>query len=138
MSLTLSQKPFGKYTLYTLGVSDLQVSFVPERSGYIHQVLINGNELLWNYASASELEANSWYRNVALLPFPNRMLNGQYEWDSRLYSFEINNRDTQSALHGLGPTVPFSKERVETSADWTNVKMTFLHQPDLRPESYAV
>jgi len=136
MSVQLTRKPFGEYELLVLGNEDTFVSFVPCRSAYVHQVRINGRDLLWNYLTGKELSGNSAYRNPALLPFPNRLLNGEYTWADATYSFEINNPESQSALHGFGPDVPFSVERYDLDESKAEVKLTYLNQVAEYASSY--
>lgn len=133
MSIQLTRKPFGEYELLILGNEDTFVSFVPHRSAYVHQVRINGRDLLWNYPTGKELLGNSAYRNPALLPFPNRLLNGKYSWAGATHSFPINDQESNSALHGFGPEVPFSVERYDLNKHTAEVKLTYLN----RREKYA-
>ncbi|MFK8056752.1 MAG: hypothetical protein AB8F78_11585 [Saprospiraceae bacterium] len=136
MRVQLSRKPFGDHILCTLGNADTHISFVPERSGYIHQIRVNGRDLLWNYATGPELTGNSAYRNLALLPFPNRLLEGEYQWNGRSQAFEVNSPESKSALHGFGPLVPFSIERYDLSEQKATVKLTYLHRESEHPVSY--
>ena len=136
LALGLSRKSFGDYTLFTIGNADTHVSFVPERSAYVHQVRINGRNLLWNYASGLALTENSAYCNPALLPFPNRLFEGKYEWNGTSHEFEVNHPDSRSTLHGFGPDAAFSVERYDLSAQNAKVKMTWLHRASAHTDSY--
>ena len=128
MLIQLSRKPFGDYTLFTLGCADTHVSFVPEQSAYIHQVRINGHDLLWNYPSGADLTENDVYRNLALLPFPNRLYEGKYEWNGKSHEFDVNDPDSRSALHGFGPDAAFLVERYDLSEQKATAKLTYLHR----------
>lgn len=136
MSIKLSRKPFGDYSLITIGDQNTQVRFVPERSAYIHQIRINGRDLLWNYDSGAELTLNNAYRNPALIPFPNRLLEGKYEWNGKAYEFDINHPESRSALHGFCPDAAFSVDSYGISEVQASVKLTYLHRSEKHQESY--
>jgi len=136
MPIKLTRKPFGEFTLHTIGNEESYISFVPERSAYIHQIRLSGIDILDNYVSGVDLKGNSGYKNLALLPFPNRLFEGKYEWAGRLYEMEVNDNNNRSALHGFGPTVPFVVERFAVSTSQASVKLTYLHRPQEHPDSY--
>ena len=132
----LARLPFGSHTLSRLGTDDTYVSFVPSRSGYVHQVRLGGRDLLWNYPGGAALDANDGYRNLALVPFPNRLLEGRYRWGGRDLAFDVNVPDTRSALHGFGAEAAFRLERVDLGAAAATAHLTYLHTPGLHPASY--
>ena len=136
MAITLQRAAFGDYTMLTLGDGDTYVQCVPERSAYVHQVCLGGQELLWNYPDAEALTGNSGHRNLALLPFPNRLLEGTYRWGGRELAFEVNKPDTRSALHGFGPHAPFTLERVDFGRSAASLELTYLHRGSEHPGSY--
>ncbi len=135
-TMRLSPKPFGSSTIHTLGDGQTHVQFVAEQSAYIHQIRIGGRDLLLNYASKAELQENTWYRNHALLPFPNRLLHGQYSWNEQQHFFGINDADSVSALHGFGITAPFKVDRFDLNKEAGKVKLVYLHRPTEHPKSY--
>ena len=132
----LARLPLGAHTLLRLGTDDHHVAFVPSRAGYVHQVRLRGRDLLWNYPDGAALDANDGYRNLALAPFPNRLLEGRYGWGGRELAFDVNAPDTRSALHGFGPEVAFRLERVDLSRTAATAYLTYLHTPALHPASY--
>ena len=136
MAIRHTRTPFGPYTLHQVGSGDTYVSFVPERSGYVHQVCLAGRELLWNYPDGDALTANKGHRNLALFPFPNRLLEGQYTWAGEEHAFEVNKPDTRSALHGFGPHTVLQLARVDLETDRALVTLSYVHRADDHPQSY--
>ena len=132
----LKREAFGPYTLLTLGTPTTHVSFVAERSAYVHQVRLKGMDLLFNYPSGEALTGNKGHRNLALLPFPNRLLEGDYTWDSRSLTFEVNKPDTRSALHGFGPGARFELESIDLSTTEATARLRYLHRASDHPDSY--
>ena len=134
MAPHLRRAPFGPYTLVTLGTPDASVSFVPEASGYVHQVRLGGRDLLRNYADGEALRANFGHYNLALLPFPNRLRDGAYTWDNRAYTFPINNAPTGSALHGYNHEARFKLTAVDLGPAAAAARLSFLNHGADYPE----
>jgi aldose 1-epimerase len=91
---------------------------------------------LRNYADGPELTANSGHKNLALLPFPNRLLEGAYNWNGEALKFSVNKPDTNSALHGFGPDAPFQVAQYELDSSFARVVLSYLHQPAQHTVSY--
>ncbi len=136
MPVQLSRQAFGPYSLVTIGSDDSYVSFVPERSAYVHQVCLAGRELLWNYADGDALTRNHGHRNIALLPFPNRMAKGTYEWLGDTHHFAINDRGTGSALHGFNHDAPFELASVMLGEHRASALLRYLHTAERHPTGY--
>ena len=136
MTVSLTRQTFGTYSLVTVGTSTDYVSFVAERSAYIHQLALGGKSLLWNYANAEALTINKGHRNLALLPFANRLGTGRYSWAGQTHAFPINDPETGSALHGFNHEAEFALANVSLGATSAQVKLRYLHTPALHRESY--
>ena len=137
MPFRLSRRPFGPYTLVTLGDDDTHVSFVPAASAYVHQVRLRGHDLLRGYVNGDALRANVGHYNLALLPFPNRLRHGEYAWDGRTYRFPLNNLASGSALHGYNHEARFAITGVDLGAAAARVRMGFVnHDEDYPPYGY--
>ena len=130
------QENFGQYELLSIGTPENHISFVAARSAYIHQITLKGQPLLWNYESGEALTQNSGHRTLALVPFPNRLLHGQYTWQGQDLHFEVNKPDTASALHGFGPDAPLELFKVNLDTDRAEAVMRFMHHPSEHPKSY--
>jgi len=136
MAIKLSRKPFGDFTLFTLGDSNTHISFVPHRSSYVHQIRLDGLNTLDNYSDGAELKRNSGYKNLALIPFPNRISKGRFEWSNRKFHFEVNDAENCAALHGFGPKVPFKVDRFSLAKNTGSVTMSYLHRMNKQHEHY--
>ncbi len=136
MSPTLSRQGFGRYTLLRLGTETNYVSFLPEYGAYVHQICLNGHKLLWNYDTPEALAELKGYKNIALLPFPNRLLEGKYEWNDRSLSFPINDPETRSALHGFGARSGFALRGVEATGRFFEATMVYEHVAERHAASY--
>ena len=106
--------PFGKYTKISVHdpASGAGFSVVPEAGANVTEIFFNGFQVLDGYATPEDLQAAKWGKSVLLFPFPNRLLDGRYEWQGKSYAFAINNADTGNAIHGFIRHQAFSVEEI--------------------------
>ncbi len=126
MTARLSRTPFGEHSLVTLGTERSHVSFIPEAAGYVHQVRLGGRDLLAHYEDAAALSRNKYSFSLSILPFPNRLAEGSYTWAGQDYSFEINDPETGTALHGFGLGTAFRLTSVRLGADRVQATLRYL------------
>ena len=57
------------------------------------------------------------YNGKVLIPWPNRITNGQYVWEGETFTLEVNEPETGASLHGLSCWVDWEvTEHTESSA----------------------
>lgn len=71
---------------------------ITEVGAALRSVTVDGRELLWTFA-ADEPARNS--QGQQLLPWPNRIADGSYEFDGRVEQLPVNEIPRNTALHGL-------------------------------------
>ena len=93
----------GKHTQITLENKDRSIVFsiLPQLGGCVSLLKLNGISILDEFADATEIETNPAYKNVFLLPFPNRLKDGKYNFNGKTYQFPINDKTNNTALHGF-------------------------------------
>lgn len=87
-------------------------SIVPGFGACLLDLTLGGQPVLDVYTTPDLLLENYWGKNTLLFPFPNRLKNGQYEWQGRQYQFPINDQATGNALHGFGMDKPMRVEEL--------------------------
>ena len=132
----LSRQPFGDHTLVRIGTDRDHVVVVPERSAYVHQIRLRGRDLLLNYPDGPALAAGRGHRNLALLPFPNRLGGGRYDWGGHAYAFPVNDAATATALHGFDNAATFALGSVDLGRQSARARLRYLHQPGQHPGAY--
>jgi aldose 1-epimerase len=75
-----------------------QRAIVVEVGGGLRTYSVAGRELLDGYA-ADEMSTSG--RGQVLLPWPNRIQDGSYEFEGRRHQLPINDPEEQDAIHGL-------------------------------------
>src|SRR5215469_4323913 len=87
--------PSGEQSTITAG--DQQVVVV-EVGGGIRSYSVGGRELVDGYRSD---EMSSSGRGQVLIPWPNRLQDGSYEFDGRRHQLPLNEPERRNAIHGL-------------------------------------
>lgn len=90
--------------------SKAALTIIPEFSGLVADLqLFNGVStvsVIDGYQSLGDAEAKNAYKSHYLLPFPNRMKDGKYDFEGKSYQFPVNDRHTNNNLHGFLETIP--------------------------------
>ena len=121
-------KPFGKFEKHTMeNEQGNSFSIVPAFGANLLDLKFNNMSVLDGYQTPEELVKNSWSKNIVLFPFPNRLRDGQYTHEGVTYQFEINNSDTQNAIHGFSKDVPLTVANVTTDAQEGSITCEYQH-----------
>src|SRR5690349_22463855 len=71
---------------------------VVEVDGGLRAYSVGGRELIDGYGAA---EMSSSGRGQVLIPWPNRLQDGSYEFDGRSHQLPLNEPGNRNAIHGL-------------------------------------
>jgi aldose 1-epimerase len=91
----VSPAPFGEQFEIALGD---QQAIVVEVGGGLREYSAAGRDLVDGYGAE---EMSSSGRGQVLLPWPNRIQDGSYEFEGERYQLAIDDPDEQDAIHGL-------------------------------------
>src|SRR6516225_616318 len=79
-------------------VAEDQQAVVVEVGGGLRSYSTGGRELVDGYG-ANEMSSSG--RGQALIPWPNRLQDGSYEFDGRHHQLPLNEPERRNAIHGL-------------------------------------
>ncbi len=115
---TLHQYSFGPYAAYKIEntATGNGFSIVPEMGGTLLDLWFGGQSVLDGYTTPDELAEGKWGKSAILFPFPNRLLDGRFDWAGQTYQFPINNAATENAIHGFARHLPFALADTATDA----------------------
>ncbi|MEO1009680.1 MAG: hypothetical protein AAFX53_00145 [Bacteroidota bacterium] len=88
---------------------------------------VKGNiePILWK-VNFEELHTNEFGKNDILFPFPNRVEDGQYEYQGNRYDFPINEKEYNNSIHGFVREREFHLKQQESGSN--EVRITFEYQ----------
>jgi aldose 1-epimerase len=75
-----------------------QRAVLDEVGGGIRSYTARGRELLDGYPAGERSPSG---RGQVLIPWPNRLEDGSYEFDGQRHQLELNERENRNAIHGL-------------------------------------
>ncbi len=133
---------FGKITQYHLRNNDTgeYVSVLPSYGGTLNQVGLvkNGivHELLDGCTTYEELisEGRNKFKGSKLFPFPNRVKDGRYSFEDKVYNLPINFPHENNAIHGIVLKSNFTV--VEQTISNQGVSITITYTTTGKEEGY--
>jgi aldose 1-epimerase len=82
-----------------------QRAVIVEVGGGLRSYSVGGRELLDGYGVG---DMSSSGRGQVLIPWPNRLQDGSYEFEGQRYRLALNEPETQTAIHGLVRWTPWT------------------------------
>lgn len=128
----LNKISIGKHQVLSIR-NDAGVGFelVPERGGVLNQIFLKGGlGVLRSFEDEEDLSKNPMYKQTLLFPFPNRLKEGEYEFQGIKYTFPINEASLNNALHGFVYDMRFKVEDVVLSADHAAISLKLDYPGD--------
>lgn len=83
------------------------MSVVSGAGAYLNSLVLNNKEVIDGAENDDEILRNPDFKSVLLAPFPNRIKDGKYSFNSSSFQLEINEVPRNNALHGLIFKAPF-------------------------------
>ena len=82
------------------------LEFVPGRGGLLNKLFLRDDkgrvlDVLFGIDNADELASNPTFKNIPLFPFPNRLRDGEYDFEGQRYQFPLNEGSVNNNLHGF-------------------------------------
>lgn len=110
--LLLSVTPFFGVKILELNLLDIDNNLTP---------------ILWK-VELDELENNEFGKNDVLFPFPNRLRDGEYQYDGIFYKFPINEKERNNSIHGFLRNKNFSLKNIEIGKDKVLLYFNFIFE----------
>ncbi len=129
--------PFGPYQKHTIHHSELKTSFsiVPDCGGFLSDLFFFHKNGLINVVEAprtyEEWQADDYFQSKWLLPFPNRLKSGKYQFEGKEYEFPINDHSCQNALHGFIADHKMQLQKVLLTPSYAQVTLEYLYAGNL-------
>ncbi|MDK6249093.1 aldose 1-epimerase family protein [Alloscardovia omnicolens] len=86
---------------------------VTEQGAALESFTINGKDIVVPFDPNYPVKACS---GQILIPYPNRIEDGEYSFEGKDYSFPIDEHERHNSIHGLGYRYPWKLEALSTSS----------------------
>ena len=128
MSFKHTVTPFGDFEKHSFeNAQGDGFDLVPQYGACLLDLRFGGVSFLDGYKTPEELVENAWSKNIFLVPFPNRLRDGKYTHEGKNYQFDINNADSQNAIHGFCKDMPMTVDRVIVSDEQADIRCIWQH-----------
>lgn len=133
----ITRKPFGSHHIVKLTNEDTgeYVSVIPEYGAKVQEIVLKKDSrlisILDNESDPSCVTNDNWHKGEFLIPFPNRIRSGEYEFNGKKYNLDINMSNEENAIHGI----MFSKEFI-LDTDIAGNSITLRHSYDGSNQGY--
>lgn len=84
--------------------------------GLIVDIILQGQSLLDGIKSKEDFEKNGSYKSSILAPFPNRLKEGKFTFQEKIYQFPINDTAFNNAIHGIDTSSGFELIKEEAGS----------------------
>ncbi|GMQ46808.1 aldose 1-epimerase [Vibrio sp. 10N] len=105
------------------------LEIIQDFGAIINKLIINNSpfSFIQGYQSAEELTKTHPFfsRSAKLFPFPNRLENGQYQFQQQTFALPANFPWSQDAVHGLLYNQPFSILHTDANVDYAEVTLRY-------------
>jgi aldose 1-epimerase len=100
---TIKKQPFGTFEKYTFAdKKGNAMEIVPACGANLLDLRFDGLSVLDGYRTPKELKAMAWAKSAVLVPFPNRLRDGKYNFLNVNYQLPLNHPASGNAIHGFG------------------------------------
>lgn len=103
------KEKFGKFTKIKILNEKTReyVSIIPEYGANVNELVLKKTKKNKHYSiiegdkDYNSIIKNEWFRGAKLTPFPNRIKDGKYEFNGKIFCLPINHNKKHHAIHGL-------------------------------------
>jgi aldose 1-epimerase len=125
---THTVQPFGKFEKHIFqNAHGDAFEMTPQYGACLLDLRFGGVSILDGYRTPEDLIENKWAKNVILVPFPNRLRDGQYSFLGKTYQFPIKASAGNNAIHGFCRDVPMHVQAIETTTQSAHITCIWEH-----------
>jgi len=133
MFTILKEKIFGKQQLKVVNKKTNEyITIIPECGGLINELVLQANQknlsILNGYTSADELAEFRLHKGSKLIPFPNRIKDGKYEFGGNIYQLPLNHAAENHAIHGFIYDKKFDVINTEIQANEVTINLENIYE----------
>ncbi|KAA3614662.1 MAG: hypothetical protein D8M58_09385 [Calditrichaeota bacterium] len=106
-----------------------QITILPGFGSSLNELVLSKKSKLYSLLdgnpSKKEIVGDKIYKGARLIPFPNRVADGKYEFEGSVFQLACNEKGLNNALHGFLFDKEFTIENVEESESRAKVELVY-------------
>lgn len=134
----VTKKPLGQFEEVCITNGDTSCSFIPQFGSYLTDMVFSvGTQkinVIDGYREEAEFLKNRYYKSAFLLPFPNRLKGGQFQYKGKNYQFPLNEPENNNSIHGFNDF--YKMEIVRTNLEGECAEVVLRHIYDGQNPAY--
>lgn len=128
MSAKLEKMSIGRFNGYRIRLNKSSAQIISDIGCNVNSLILNNQDIIDGNTDKETLSSNYFAKSALLIPFPNRVDKGKYNFEGRNYHLPINKKDEGHAIHGLVYDKPF--KLVNTHIAKSSVSGSFFYKID--------
>jgi len=132
----LQKEKFGKFIKLKLINQETKefVVIIPEFGANVNELVLNKNKnysIIDGFSNYQELIKKKSFRGAKLIPFPNRINNGEYTFNNKKYILPINFPKQKHAIHGFVHNKKFIIKNTSKNKSSISVDLVYNYKKEL-------
>jgi len=111
------------------------VAIIPECGGLVNELVLGKSgknySIIDGYTFAEDLSEFRMHKSSKLIPFPNRIKDGRYEYSGKSYQLPINHPAENHAIHGFIYDKKFKVTSSELNANEASINLEYIYNGDI-------
>ena len=125
-------KVFGKEQIKIINKNTQEyAAIIPECGGLVNELIFDkagvNYSIIDGYTSAEELTEYRMSKSSKLIPFPNRIKDGKYEFAGKKYQLPINHPAENHAIHGFIYDKKFTVTNTEINENEASINLEYAY-----------
>jgi aldose 1-epimerase len=114
------------------------ITIIPDCGGLVNELVLSKSNKLYSiidgYISADDLAEFKMHKSSKLIPFPNRIKDGKYQFAGKNYQLSINHPAENHAIHGFVYDKKFKVIKTVITKNEASINLEYIYNGDI--ESY--
>jgi aldose 1-epimerase len=134
----VEERKFGPHTKLKLvnARSKEYVAIIPGYGANLNELVLANktgrHSIIDSDLSYAGLTESQWFKGAKLIPFPNRVNNGEYRFAGKKYLLPKNFPSQAHAIHGLVYNKSFNVNKVHTKKDSASIDLEYCYDNEVK------
>lgn len=116
----------GRFSGYRMRLHRSSVQIISDIGCNVNSLILNNQDIIDGNIDEKKLSSNYFAKSALLIPFPNRVNKGTYNFEGKDYRLFINKEDEGHAIHGLVFDKKFSF--ISTRLSESSISASFYYE----------
>ncbi|MBC8184400.1 aldose 1-epimerase [candidate division KSB1 bacterium] len=111
------------------------IAIIPECGGLVNELVLskasNNYSIIDGYTTVDDLNEYRMHKSSKLIPFPNRIKDGKYEFSGKKFQLPINQPDENHAIHGFIYDKKFKITNTEINDNEASITLEYSYNGEI-------